>query len=70
VKLDGAAIPNLQFSFYEQPNTGLKGVIAYIAVDSLSHGRHEIALTSLPGRPGSQNAKPTAPGVTMIPFWR
>jgi hypothetical protein len=69
VKLDGAPIPNLEFAFYEHPMTGLRGVIAYIAVDSLPRGRH--VLTIMPALPvpmPADSANLKQPYV--IPFWK
>ena len=74
VSIDGVARPDVEFSFYEQPTTGLKGVIAYIAVDSLAHGRHILGVVPMPP---VQLPKDTAAlraaewkKPTPIPFWR
>ena len=74
VKLDGAPMPNLDFAFYEQQESGLKGVIAYIPLDSSARGRH--VLEVLPTPPATlptdtaqlRTAAWKQPFV--IPFWR
>jgi hypothetical protein len=74
VSIDGVPRPDLEFSFYEQSTTGLKGVIAYIAIDSLAHGRHVLGVVPMPP---VQLPKDTAvlraaewKKPTPIPFWR
>lgn len=74
VKMDGAEIPGLDFAFSEHQATGLRGVVAYIAVDSLARGRH--LLTVMPAPPAElpkdsaalANAAWKRPYV--IPFWK
>jgi hypothetical protein len=74
VTLDGAPQDSLRFAFYEQPGSGLKGILAYIAIDSLARGRHVI--TVLPAPPAQlprdstvlANANWKRP--LVIPFWR
>ena len=73
VKLDGASIP-LDLAFYEHTATGLRGVVAYIPIDSLPRGRH--VLTVMPSPPeriptdsaALANALWKQPYV--IPFWK
>jgi hypothetical protein len=48
VKLDGAPVRQLDFAFFEQQASGLKGFIAYIPVDSLPRGRHVLAVLPMP----------------------
>ena len=73
VTLDGAPVPGLAFSFYEQPATGLKGVIAYIPVDSL-HGRHTLAVLPVPPEDLPKDTAvlrdPPWKKPIVIPFWR
>jgi hypothetical protein len=74
VTLDGAPQPSLQFAFYEHPHTGLKGMIAYIPLDSLAHGRHVIGVmpappTELP-TDSKELAKASWKQPLLIPFWR
>ena len=74
VTLDGAPQPSLPFALYEHPRTGLKGMLAYIPVDSLAHGRHVITLLSIAPRElptdSAQRAKATWKQPILIPFWR
>jgi hypothetical protein len=71
VTLDGVPRPDVEFSFYEQPATGLKGVIAYIPADSLSRGRHVLGVSPVQPIPTARTAKnPDAHRQTEIPFWR
>lgn len=68
VTLDGAPRSDLQFHFYEHPGTGIKGVITYIAADSLTRGQHVITVKQVPAPDASPSAPAPAPWV--IPFWR
>jgi hypothetical protein len=74
VTLDGAQQPSLQFAFYEHPRTGLKGMLAYIPVDSLAHGRHVIGVMPVPPTElptdSAQLAKASWKQPFLIPFWR
>ena len=74
VRLDGAPVPNLDFAFYEQQTSGLKGFIAYIPIDSMARGRH--VLSVLPTPPATLPTdtaalrKATWKQPFLIPFWR
>jgi hypothetical protein len=72
VSLDGAPRPDVEFSFYEHPTTGVKGVIAYIAVDSLARGRHVIGVLPTPPTPPPKDsaAREDWTRPTLIPFWK
>ena len=74
VTLDGVPQPLLEFSFYEQPRTGLKGIVAYIPADSLAHGRHLITLNSIPPSEVPTDSTRLANAAWKkpleIPFWR
>jgi len=73
VTLDGAPVSDLAFSFYEQASTGLKGVVAYIPVDSL-HGRHTLAVLPVPPEELPKDTTvlrdPPWKKPVVIPFWR
>jgi hypothetical protein len=74
VTLDGAPRPDLEFSFYEHPTSGLKGVIAYIPVDSLPRGRHVLGVVPVPPRELPTDTAAIRQGEwkkpLQIPFWR
>ena len=74
VTLDGAAQPSAQFAFYEHPGTGLKGMIAYIPIDSLTRGRHVISLMPVPPAElptdSTKLANASWKKPLVIPFWR
>ncbi len=74
VTLDGVPQPELQFSFYEQPRTGLKGILAYLPADSLARGRHVITLLSMPPvqlpTDSARLANASWKKPLEIPFWR
>jgi hypothetical protein len=66
VTLNGVRVANPDFRFYEHPASGMKGIIAYLAVDSLPRGRNELVVQQAP--------VPDDPGRRLrphvIPFWR
>jgi hypothetical protein len=68
VRLDGTAIEALRLDFSDDPESGLRGVLAFIPAKGLSAGRHELDLARIPrsGRPPD----PNAPTRYRIPFWR
>lgn len=74
ITLDGVPRPDLEFSFYEHPATGLRGILAYIAIDSLASGRHVI--TVMPAQPAALPtdsaalAKAAWKKPYVIPFWK
>jgi hypothetical protein len=72
VSLDSAPRPDVEFSFYEHPTTGVKGVIAYIAVDSLPRGRHVIGVVPTPPTPLPKDSavREDWKRPTLIPFWK
>jgi hypothetical protein len=74
VTLDGTPQASLQFAFYEHPHTGIKGMLAYLTVDSLTPGRHVIGVmppppVELPTDP-KQLANAPWKKPYLIPFWR
>ena len=68
VTLDVQPRPDLQFRFYEHPESGIKGIIAYIPADSLTRGQHVITVQQVPNPESKPTDRPLAPWV--IPFWR
>lgn len=66
VTLDGELL-HPDFDFYENPSTGLRGILAHLPTASLAPGRHVIAVAALPvtGDPAA-----AAPPRQFIPFWR
>ena len=63
--LNGTHIPDPDFRFYEHPVTGIKGIIAYLAADSLPRGRNVLVVqpAPLPAEP-QRKLRPY-----VIPFW-
>lgn len=68
VTLDGQPRPQSEFRFYEQPNSGIKGIIAYIPVDGLGPGMHQITVRQ-PASADADSSVP-APAPWVIPFWK
>lgn len=64
IEVNGVKRPDLDLRFYEHPRSGLRGVVTYIATDSLPRGRNEIRVNALP----LADSLPLPPFV--IPFWR
>jgi hypothetical protein len=67
-------LDNLDLSFSENVATGLRGVVGYIAVDSLSRGRHVLTITPAPPEqiPTDSATLANAPWKQpfVIPFWK
>ncbi len=72
VSVDDVPRPDLHFSFYENPSTGIKGLIMYIPVDSLPRGRHTIGILPVPPAepPKDSAARADSKRPTLIPFWK
>lgn len=68
VTLNGARLDSIDFQFYQQPETGIRGILAYIPADGLPRGRNVITVTPTP-RFGDDAPK-TPPPPWVIPFWR
>ena len=68
VTLNGVALRDLDFRFYEHPRTGIKGIIAYIPTDSLPRGLN--VLTVKPAPRTGDDAPKTPPRPYVIPFWK
>jgi hypothetical protein len=68
VTLDGRPRPDLEYHFYQHPASGIKGIITYIRVDSLSRGEHVLTIRQVPSADAKPSDPPPAPSV--IPFWR
>jgi hypothetical protein len=74
VAVDGVARPDLDFAFYEHPGTGLRGILTYIAVDSLARGRHVITVMPVPPAVLPTDSVTLANAAWkkpyVIPFWK
>lgn len=74
VTLDGTPQTSVPFSFYEHPVTGLKGMIAYLSVDSLARGRHVITVMPVPPvelpTDSTELANASWKKPLVIPFWK
>lgn len=68
VTLDGTPLAEPDFRFYEHPRSGIKGIIAYIPVDSLARGRHVLVVKPAPRIDAGTPRTPPRPYV--IPFWK
>jgi hypothetical protein len=66
VTLNGTRVADPDFRFYEHPTSGVKGIIAYLAADSLPKGRNTLVVQQapIPDEPG-RKLRPY-----VIPFWR
>ena len=68
VTLNGARLDSIDFNFYQQPESGIKGIIAYIPAEGLPRGRNVITVTPTPRFDADAPKTPAAPWV--IAFWR
>jgi len=68
VTLNGARLDSIDFNFYQQPESGVKGIVAYIPSDGLPRGRNVITVTQTPRF--DVDAPKTPPSPWVIAFWR
>ncbi len=64
VKLNGAVI-RPRFRFYTHPQTGLRGIVAYLPTAAMPRGENVLEVPSIQ-RPGGGRPRPPY----VIPFWR
>ena len=71
VAVNGTQRPEIDFRFYTQPATGLRGIVGYIPTASLPRGRNVLVVQPAPRRrvsPGEEaKRRPLTP--YTIPFW-
>jgi hypothetical protein len=68
VTLDGRALAGLEFRFHTIPESGVRGIIAYIPTDGLARGQHELRVRAVPAaRATPAEARAVTPWI--IPFW-
>lgn len=67
VALNGKAQPGLDFRFFTQSRTGIRGIVAYLPVAGLPRGRNTITVQPAPLPPEARAATPVKPWV--VPFW-
>ncbi len=67
VALDGTQLSDLHFDFTVDHDTGLKGVVTFLPVRELAHGRHELEVLA-PSRDAPDDAS-AEPVRHVIPFW-
>jgi hypothetical protein len=68
VTLNGARLDSIDFNFYQQPESGVKGIIAYIPAEGLPRGRNVLTVSQTPRFGDDAPKTPLAPWV--IAFWR
>jgi hypothetical protein len=68
VTLNGARLDSIDFNFYSQPESGVKGIIAYIQAEGLPRGRNIITVAQTPRF--DVDAPKTPPSPWVIAFWR
>jgi len=68
VTLNGTRLDSIDFNFYQQPESGVKGIIAYIPAEGLPRGRNVLTVAQTP-RFGDEAPK-TPPAPWVIAFWR
>jgi hypothetical protein len=66
VTLDGAPVQP-SYDFYQDPASGLQGMLAHIPATPLAPGRH---LLTVAASPVSSDSTPSPAGRDFIPFWR
>lgn len=67
VTLNGARLDRVDFNFYRQPESGVRGILAYIPADSLPRGRNVLTVAQTPRFGDDASRTPLTPFV--IPFW-
>ena len=70
ISLDGEGVQDMHFDFTIEQDTGLEGVVAFLPIDGLDHGRHELMILA-PSRPRQKDKdnKTPQPVRHLIPFW-
>ena len=68
VALNGARLDSIDFNFYQQPESGIEGILAYIPAEGLPRGRNVITVTQTPRFDADAPKNPLTTWV--IPFWR
>jgi hypothetical protein len=67
VALNGKAQPGLDFRFFTQSRTGIRGIVAYLPVAGLPRGRNTITVQPAPRTSKARTKTPVKPWV--VPFW-
>ena len=72
VTLNGDPRPDLAFHFYTHPQSGMRGILAYIPAANLPAGRSVLTVQPAPRakRAGRIRASERPPEPYIIPFWR
>jgi len=70
VSLDGEGLQGMHFDFTIEQGSGLEGIVSFLSVDSLDHGRHELLILA-PPKPKQKGEDEKAPQALrhLIPFW-
>ena len=68
VTLNGTPLDSIDFNFYQQPESGVEGIVAYIPTEGLPRGRNAITVAQTPRFGDDAPKTPLPPWV--IPFWR
>jgi len=70
ISLDGEGLQGLHFDFTREQGTGLEGIVSFLSVDSLDHGRHELTILAPPkNRLTDKDDETPEPVRHLIPFW-
>lgn len=70
VSLDGEVLQGLHFDFTREQGTGLEGIVSFLSVDGLDHGRHELMILAPPKNRLTDKDDETPQAVRhLIPFW-
>lgn len=67
--IDGRALEDPGFAIAVDPASGLRGLEAYVPVEDLASGRHELTVVRLPRSDAAPGDRPEEP-VYRILFWR
>ncbi len=70
ISLDGGSVKDMHFDFTIEQTTGLEGVVTFLPIDGLGHGRHELMILAPPkARLTGKDDETPEPVRHLIPFW-
>ena len=70
VSVNGESLQGSRYHFYEDPDTGVHGILTHIAAEELPRGENEIRITRRPSKADEGRPREAERRLYVIPFWR